>query len=175
MIRILQLLLAVLIIVVLLYGAAVVGIGGNLGLSFGYFGKLNLVRAEILSIPGLDIIGQSLHKDVTLEDFALDVTNGTNTVTLWFNTEQGRKTWEKFHQPGTALNIRWGGAEGKSRRSFALGTDSALSLACERPIENLADVLGSLDAILEHVGDPELSRQADASQEKVRVRLNFDG
>lgn len=168
------LILGALSIIALCYGVAVVGIGGNLGLPFGYYGKLNRVRAEIERVPGLKITGETLHKDLTLEDFSFEVTNGTHKIWLPFATDGGQKTWQKFHEPGTKLRVAWTISDGLESRSFALGPDTKLSVACGRTVENLAQALEALDAILQHIGDPELLQQVDASGGAGQVTLYFD-
>lgn len=49
------------------------GVGPNLGLPFGYYGKLNQVVARIETNPGVEIVQTLLHRDVTLEDFSITV------------------------------------------------------------------------------------------------------
>lgn len=52
------------------------GVGPNLGLPFGYYGKLNQVVARIEANPGVEIVETLLNKDVTLEDFSITVRSG---------------------------------------------------------------------------------------------------
>ena len=60
-----------------LFGVCVfTGVGPNLGLPFGYYGKLNQVMARIETNPGVEIVQTLLNKDVTLEDFSLTVRRG---------------------------------------------------------------------------------------------------
>lgn len=49
------------------------GIGPNLGLRFGYFGRLNRILARIEANPELDVQEVTLHRDATLEDFYITV------------------------------------------------------------------------------------------------------
>jgi len=52
------------------------GVGPNLGLPFGYYGKLNQVVARIEANPGVEIVETLLHRDLTLEDFSITVRRG---------------------------------------------------------------------------------------------------
>ena len=52
------------------------GVGPNLGLPFGYYGKLNQVVARIEANPGVEIVQTLLHRDLTLEDFSITVRRG---------------------------------------------------------------------------------------------------
>jgi len=45
------------------------GIGPNLGLSVGYYGRLNRILSRIETSPKLEITEVRLHRDTTLEDF----------------------------------------------------------------------------------------------------------
>ena len=50
-----------------------IGIGPNLGLSFGYYGRLNRILARIETKPELEVRRVDLHRDSTLEDFYITV------------------------------------------------------------------------------------------------------
>jgi hypothetical protein len=54
-------------------GNLFLGIGGNFGLPFGYYGKLNQTLQELRRIPGVQVAGVGLHKDMTLEDFWITI------------------------------------------------------------------------------------------------------
>ena len=45
----------------------------NLGLPFGYYGKLNKVRDRLQSMSNVEIVGVRGNYDVTLEDFTFDL------------------------------------------------------------------------------------------------------
>lgn len=62
-----------LVAVVSLFALDVLGIGPNLGLPFGYYGRFNQVMSRIQAIPEVRILETSLHKDVELEDFHITV------------------------------------------------------------------------------------------------------
>lgn len=50
-----------------------IGIGPNLGLPFGYYGKFNRVLAHIEADTELEAVRTTLHQDTTLEDFYITV------------------------------------------------------------------------------------------------------
>lgn len=52
----------------------------NVGLPFGYYGKLNAVKTAIEELPDTEIIDVGLHEDVTLEDFWVAVRLGDGRV-----------------------------------------------------------------------------------------------
>ena len=54
------------------------GIGPNLGLPFGYYGRLNRVLARIETNPALEVQEVVLHRDLTLEDFYITVRTPTD-------------------------------------------------------------------------------------------------
>ncbi|MEO0481587.1 MAG: hypothetical protein AAF196_19120 [Planctomycetota bacterium] len=71
--------------VLLLIGADRIGIGPNLGLHVGYFGRLNRVLDRLESNPNLEVRDVSLHYDTTLEDFYITVrTESDEDVRLIF-------------------------------------------------------------------------------------------
>ena len=47
------------------------GLGGNAGLSFGYYAMLNQVKQKLRESPNVRIVREHLHRDLTLEDFRL--------------------------------------------------------------------------------------------------------
>ena len=49
------------------------GIGPNLDLSFGYYGKCNRVIARVETNPELEVIRTTLHRARELEDFYITV------------------------------------------------------------------------------------------------------
>lgn len=56
-----------------LLGLDRMGIGPNLGLPFGYYGKFNRVLAHVETDPELEVIRSTLHRDMALEDFYITV------------------------------------------------------------------------------------------------------
>ena len=62
--------------VAVLFGLSWTCFGPNLGLPFGYYGKLNQVVARIEANPGVEIVETTLHKDLNLEDFWITVRRG---------------------------------------------------------------------------------------------------
>ncbi len=61
--------------VLILFFVAVdlMGIGPNLGLPFGYYGRFNRILARIEANPELEVTRVDLHRDATLEDFYITV------------------------------------------------------------------------------------------------------
>lgn len=56
-----------------LLGLDLMGIGPNLGLPVGYYGRFNRVLARIEASPDIEVIGTILHRDQELEDFYITV------------------------------------------------------------------------------------------------------
>ena len=71
--------LAVFIAALALLGLDRIGLGPNLGLPFGYYGKYNRVLAHVEAEPDLEVIGTTLHRDRMLEDFYLTVRTREDT------------------------------------------------------------------------------------------------
>jgi len=65
--------LVALISVLALLGLERIGIGPNLGLPFGYYGKFNRVLAHVEANPELEVVRTTLHRDSALEDFYITV------------------------------------------------------------------------------------------------------
>lgn len=62
-----------------------IGIGPNLGLPFGYYGRFNRILSRIEANPKLEVTEVRLHRDTTLEDFYIVVRNeDTEEVELTF-------------------------------------------------------------------------------------------
>ena len=59
--------------ILLLVALSAIGLGPNLGLPFGYYGKFNQVLARVEGNPELKVIRTTLHQDNTLEDFYITV------------------------------------------------------------------------------------------------------
>lgn len=59
--------------VAVLAGLDWIGIGPNLGLHFGYYGRFNRVMARIEANPGVQVVDTKLHRDMQLEDFYITV------------------------------------------------------------------------------------------------------
>ena len=49
------------------------GFGPNLGMPFGYYGKLNRVVSALDALPSVDVVDVRMNRDVSLEDFSVDV------------------------------------------------------------------------------------------------------
>lgn len=86
-------------------GAVLLGVcvftplGPNLGLPFGYYGKLNQVVARIEANPGVEIVETLLHKDLTLEDFSITVRRGDEpAIELDFGGASERPMSELFQE-----------------------------------------------------------------------------
>jgi hypothetical protein len=54
-------------------GLDFMGVGPNLGLPVGYYGRFNRVLARIQAAPEIEVIRTSLHRDLELEDFYIFV------------------------------------------------------------------------------------------------------
>lgn len=67
------------------------GIGPNLGVPFGYYGRFNRILSRVEAVPGLEVTQVLLHRDMTLEDFSITVqTPGEGEVQLHFEDASGR-------------------------------------------------------------------------------------
>ena len=67
------------------------GIGPNLGLRFGYYGRLNRVLARIEASPDVRGVRTTLHRDQALEDFYITVrTRDGREVALRFEEAHAR-------------------------------------------------------------------------------------
>ena len=65
--------------------AAVLGLSGNIGLSFGYYGDFNTARRAIQDTGCVDLIEYARHEDLTLESFRFRIrTKSGCVVRLWF-------------------------------------------------------------------------------------------
>ena len=49
------------------------GCSPNLGLHYGYYGRLNRILTRIQENPEIEVVRTSLHRDTTLEDFYIIV------------------------------------------------------------------------------------------------------
>ncbi|HZW08974.1 MAG TPA: hypothetical protein VFF69_03645 [Phycisphaerales bacterium] len=68
-----------------LLAAVFLGLGPNLGLPFGYYGKLSRVVSRLESIPGVEVVDVATNHDVTLEDFLVVVSiHGTRRASIEF-------------------------------------------------------------------------------------------
>ena len=68
-----------------LIAADLLGIGPNLGLPFGYYGRFNQILTRIEANPELEVRRVDLHRDLTLEDFYITVrTSADEDVRLQF-------------------------------------------------------------------------------------------
>lgn len=78
--------------ILILVAISAIGIGPNLGLPFGYYGKFNRVLADIRANPELQVIQTSLHQDLELEDFYITVrTKDQREVRLRFEDAHTRQ------------------------------------------------------------------------------------
>ena len=77
---------------ILLFGSLDrIGIGPNLGLPFGYYGKFNRVLAHVEANPELEVLRTTLHRDRALEDFYITVrTEDEREVRLRFEEAHTR-------------------------------------------------------------------------------------
>ena len=68
-----------------------IGIGPNVGLPFGYYGKFNWVLSRVEANPELEVIQTTLHRDSKLEDFYITVrTQDEREVRLRFEEAHTR-------------------------------------------------------------------------------------
>ena len=68
-----------------------IGIGPNLGLPFGYYGKLNRILSHIEDNTALEVIETTLHRDIELEDFYIMVrTQEGSEISLQFEEAHTR-------------------------------------------------------------------------------------
>ena len=68
-----------------------IGIGPNLGLPFGYYGRFNQINARIEANPELEVVRTTLHRDTALEDFYITVrTEDEREVRLRFEEAHTR-------------------------------------------------------------------------------------
>ena len=69
----------------------VIGIGPNLGLPFGYYGRFNRILARIQASPDIEVIRTTLHREQSREDFYITVrTQDEREVRLRFEEAQTR-------------------------------------------------------------------------------------
>ena len=69
----------------------VIGIGPNIGLPFGYYGRFNRILARIQASPDIEVIRTTLHRDQSLEDFYITVrTQDEREVRLRFEEAHAR-------------------------------------------------------------------------------------
>ena len=74
-----------------LVGLDLMGIGPNLGLPVGYYGRFNRVLARIQANPDIEVIRTTLHQDQELEDFYITVrTQDEREVRLCFEEAHTR-------------------------------------------------------------------------------------
>ena len=74
-----------------LLGLDLMGIGPNLGLPVGYYGRFNRVLARIQAGPDIEVIQTTLHRDQELEDFYITVrTQDERDVRLRFEEAHTR-------------------------------------------------------------------------------------
>lgn len=67
------------------------GLGPNLGLSFGYYGRFNQTLDRIQANPDIEVVRTTLHRDLELEDFYITVrTHDGSQVRLCFENANTR-------------------------------------------------------------------------------------
>jgi len=94
------------------------GLLGDVGLCFGYYGDFNIAKQAIQNVGCVDSIEYSRHEDLTLESFHFKVrTKSGRVIRVWFSDEMdvdqvcrrpmGLVIWEKRHvkPPSHVRNI----------------------------------------------------------------------
>ena len=77
--------------ILILFALDRIGIGPNLDLPFGYYGKFNRVLAHVEANPELEVVRTTLHRDAALEDFYITVrTQDEREVRLRFEEAHTR-------------------------------------------------------------------------------------
>lgn len=66
-------LLVLLLVGMALLGLDLLGLGPNVGLPVGYYGRFNRVVARIEASPDVEVVRTILHRDAALEDFTITV------------------------------------------------------------------------------------------------------
>ena len=56
-----------------LLGLDYMGCGPNLGVPYGYYGRLNRILTRIQENPEIEVLRTTLHHDLSLEDFYISV------------------------------------------------------------------------------------------------------
>ena len=79
-----------LVIVLVLSVVDLLGIGPNLGLPIGYYGRFNRVLAKIHASPNIEVVRTTLHRDLELEDFYITVRHHGREVRLRFEEAHTR-------------------------------------------------------------------------------------
>ena len=98
-----RVLLVALVVGMGLTGLDQVGLGPNLGLPVGYYGRFNRVLARIQERPDVEVVQTILHRDAALEDFSITVrTADAREVVLLFEEAHARPFGELVHQLETA-------------------------------------------------------------------------
>jgi hypothetical protein len=86
-------------LILLIVALDLMGIGPNLGLPFGYYGKFNRVIARVEDNPNHKIIRTTLHRDIELEDFYITVQmQDEREVRLRFEGADTRSLSELFQE-----------------------------------------------------------------------------
>ena len=90
--RLAVLVASLLVLAALLFVACdFLGIGPNIGLPVGYYGRFNRVLARIEASPDIVVVRTTLHRDVELEDFYITVrTQDNREVRLRFEEAHTR-------------------------------------------------------------------------------------
>lgn len=156
-----------------LFVSPISGILPNVGLPFGYYGKLNKVKAQLRSLPNVQILGVRGNYDITLEDFTFDLRiDGKYAASLYFREAPTNPTWEVFGEADSlTLRRRRQGSfntwtDAHDWWAFRLGPDNDLEKAVGSEIRNGHDVLEHFGSIMELIqtippvtlGEPILGR-----------------
>lgn len=60
--------------------------GHNIGVEFGYYGRLNRFQHAIETMPNVEIVDVFLHRDITLEGFEFNLlVNNETKFSLWIS------------------------------------------------------------------------------------------
>lgn len=132
------------------------GILPDVGLPFGYYGKLNRVKARLRNLPNVEILGVRGNYDLTLEDFTLDLRiDGRQLASLYFREAPTTPTWEVFDRADSLVVRRprknssdaWKDAHDWWVFDLGLGNDLEETLGCD--VRNGHDALKNFGRIME--------------------------
>ncbi len=123
--------------------AVMLGLPGNIGLPFGYYGDFNTARRAIERSGCTDLIEYSRHEDVTLESFHFRVrTRSGCVVRLWFSYEMDAN--QVCSRPKGLLVMHPSNWQAPSQAYSIQDLSSRLGEGGRR-LRNLTDVLCDLD------------------------------
>ena len=122
----------------------ILGFESNIGLPFGYYGRLNRVISRIKDIPNTRVVRTWVHKDTSIEDFGFLVqTQSGLQFRLQFAEAHTRRTYELFDQADDLLVFA------ESGQRYSLGAENRLEEEIGQPIRNASDVIRHFDRIAE--------------------------